>query len=335
MKPHVASSLVGSGLIHKKNRVLCYHDSDGSALAWFSRRRFKVSSAASGARNETVPGHGVNRFHEVVLVHWEQKTPVAERSRAHMLGEAMAWVRPAGLLIVTCDGNGLFDDLTPEALASLLTDSLCRDASHPITPLACLDNTETFGFVVKKGGAYKPRCAVDLVDAPEAFARVCDGLMHEPRLGLDVETTLKTPRILCTVQLATASRVHVLDMLPMKDLQPLKRLMENEAVLKIIHNKTFEEEVLNHYGIRIHGVYDTLVASRKRSARSRNLGHKLSDVCERELGVYLDKSLQLSDWTCRPLTQEQLDYAAADAEVLIRLHDRFVPPKPPETMALF
>ena len=46
-------------------------------------------------------------------------------------------------------------------------------------------------------------------------------------------------------------------------------------------------------------------------------------VCERELGMGLDKSSQTSDWARRPLSAEQLRYAALDAEVLLALHDCF------------
>jgi len=135
--------------------------------------------------------------------------------------------------------------------------------------------------------------------------------------------------------MATEDRVYLIDVLPLKDFSPLKQLMEDEMVLKIIHNKSFEEKMLGHYGIEIRNVYDTLIESRKRDKGKKECGHKLGEVCERELGIYLDKSLQTSDWTMRPLSHEQCDYAAADAEVLIRLYRLFVPPPVPENMELF
>ena len=46
-------------------------------------------------------------------------------------------------------------------------------------------------------------------------------------------------------------------------------------------------------------------------------------VCERELGISLDKSSQTSNWSRRPLDADQLRYAALDAEVLLVLYDRF------------
>ena len=45
-------------------------------------------------------------------------------------------------------------------------------------------------------------------------------------------------------------------------------------------------------------------------------------VCERELGIELDKTEQTSDWSARPLSKRQLAYAALDVEVLPSLWDR-------------
>lgn len=46
----------------------------------------------------------------------------------------------------------------------------------------------------------------------------------------------------------------------------------------------------------------------------------LMSVVELALGLDLDKSLQVSDWDHRPLTREQMAYAALDASILLRLH---------------
>jgi ribonuclease D len=45
-------------------------------------------------------------------------------------------------------------------------------------------------------------------------------------------------------------------------------------------------------------------------------------VCEREPGFTLDKTMQTSAWARRPLSPEQLAYAAADVEILLPLHEK-------------
>ncbi|XP_057826445.2 uncharacterized protein LOC131038134 isoform X2 [Cryptomeria japonica] len=47
----------------------------------------------------------------------------------------------------------------------------------------------------------------------------------------------------------------------------------------------------------------------------------LSSICEEVLGFKLSKDLQCSDWEKRPLMDEQIAYAAADAYCLIRIFD--------------
>jgi DNA polymerase-1 len=50
----------------------------------------------------------------------------------------------------------------------------------------------------------------------------------------------------------------------------------------------------------------------------KKISHKLEDVLQRELGIKLDKEHQVSDWS-GDLTQEMIEYAAKDAEVLLPL----------------
>ena len=138
-------------------------------------------------------------------------------------------------------------------------------------------------------------------------------------LGLDVETTLHS-RALCVIQLACEARVYLMDALRLSDLEPLGELMANPDVVKVIHNASFERSVFRKYGIEIDNVLDTLERSRMMRPRAQG-GHSLKAVCQRELGLELDKAQQTSDWTRRPLTPRQEAYAALDAEVLLQLHE--------------
>ncbi|XP_021293226.1 exonuclease mut-7 homolog [Herrania umbratica] len=49
----------------------------------------------------------------------------------------------------------------------------------------------------------------------------------------------------------------------------------------------------------------------------------LSAICEEVLGISLSKELQCSDWSRRPLTEEQLRYAATDAHCLLEIFKIF------------
>ena len=147
-------------------------------------------------------------------------------------------------------------------------------------------------------------------------------LLSANRLGLDVETEIYSPR-LCLIQMATETETFIVDPLAIADLSMLRPIFETAGITKVIHNSPFERRILGHVGFQLQGVYDTLTASRKVRGYKLDGGHSLAVVCRRELGISMSKELQCSDWARRPLTVQQLDYAALDAEVLLRLQDRF------------
>lgn len=69
-------------------------------------------------------------------------------------------------------------------------------------------------------------------------------------------------------------------------------------------------------------VHDLQLAAAKLEAfRGRGGPPSLKIVAEAVLGKTLDKRLQCSDWDRRPLTEAQLRYAAADAEVLLHIDE--------------
>lgn len=160
----------------------------------------------------------------------------------------------------------------------------------------------------------------------EDLPALCEALRGEPCLGLDVETTIHS-HVLCLVQIASSRETYLLDALELSDLEPLTALLADPAIVKVIHNASFERSVLGQHGLTIEGVVDTLHVSRQRRGYKVDGGHTLKVVCERELGVAIDKSEQVSDWSQRPLSERQVAYAALDAEVLLQLYERFGRPR--------
>lgn len=171
--------------------------------------------------------------------------------------------------------------------------------------------------------AATPRNEVQWVDTPAALRAVCDALRAEDVLGLDVETALDFGT-LYLVQIATRTRTYLIDPFAVGELSPLQTVFDAPHPRKVIHNARFERRVLGRVGIPLQGVFDTMEVSRRVRSSKILGGHSLAIVCERELGLQLDKSAQTSDWGRRPLSKEQLRYAALDAEILLALHDRLV-----------
>src|SRR5690606_33940651 len=130
---------------------------------------------------------------------------------------------------------------------------------------------------------------------------LCEALRGERFIGLDVETTIKS-QSLCLIQIAASSGTYLFDALELADLSPLAEVFGDAAVVKVIHNAAFERRILGRYGLALEGVVDTLRVSRRLRGTRIADGHSLKSVCARELGLMLDKSEQISDWSQRPLS---------------------------------
>ena len=94
------------------------------------------------------------------------------------------------------------------------------------------------------------------------------------------------------------------------DLQPFFELMANESVLKVFHAARQDIEIVWHRAKLIpHPIFDTQVA-----AMVLGYGDSVSydQLVQRITGDTLDKSHRFTDWTRRPLTKAQIDYAISD-----------------------
>ena len=123
---------------------------------------------------------------------------------------------------------------------------------------------------------------------------------------------------LCLVQLSAGDGVcHLVQFRGRHYEAPnLRRLLEDEAVLKLFHFGRFDIAMLRHHlGVEIRPVYCTKIASRL--ARTFTDRHGLRDLCREVLGVDIAKTQQMSDWGAEELSETQLRYAAGD---VLHLH---------------
>jgi len=123
---------------------------------------------------------------------------------------------------------------------------------------------------------------------------------------------------LCLVQAKTPLGTYLLDPVS-ADLAPLANAFQNKAILKIIHAGDNDLRILTRdYNFAFHNIFDT-----QRAAAILGSHHlSLASVITEYLGIELKKSkkMQRSQWDCRPLTTEQMEYAVEDIEYLIPLY---------------
>jgi len=128
---------------------------------------------------------------------------------------------------------------------------------------------------------------------------------------------------LCLLQIAVADQYFLLDTIEFEksEMQPFIELLSDKAIIKLLHSCSQDIEVMNHFfGVKLENVFDTQMAAAF-CGFDAQVGYAgmVAEVCN----VELDKSQTRTDWSKRPLSDKQLDYAVNDVVYLEQLYDHF------------
>lgn len=160
-----------------------------------------------------------------------------------------------------------------------------------------------------------------IISTTSELAAVCKRLARFDAVMIDTEFMRETtywPK-LCVVQLASPEEAVIIDAeAPDLSLEPFFRLMENERVIKVFHASRQDIEIIYHRGGLIpHPIFDTQVA-----AMVCGFGDSISydQLVHRLTGARIDKSSRFTDWSRRPLSERQIEYALADVTHLRQVY---------------
>lgn len=172
-----------------------------------------------------------------------------------------------------------------------------------------------------------------LVATAADLRAACDEMFGLQAIGLDTETTDLDPYKgeLRLIQLASSpTNVKVIDLRSFSkpkenpDLDCLRDLLLAQRPTKVLHNAKFDAKWLRlHIGAELGGVFDTLLGSQILAAGETDRRHNLADVTYEFVGEELDKSEQISNWSGE-LSLSQLEYAAKDAAVVLRIREKMI-----------
>jgi ribonuclease D len=164
---------------------------------------------------------------------------------------------------------------------------------------------------------------LSLIESSAALAALCDRLSEESFVTVDTEFMRERtywPR-LCVVQLAGAAETAVIDAeAPGIDLAPLGRLLADPAVTKVFHAARQDVEIfLLIFGRVPAPLFDTQVAAMV-AGYGDQVGY--DQLVSSLTGGVIDKAHRFSDWSARPLSSQQIAYAAADVTHLRTVYEK-------------
>lgn len=166
----------------------------------------------------------------------------------------------------------------------------------------------------------------DLITTTDALTDLCERLSTSEFVTIDTEFMRENtywPE-LCLVQIANEEEAAAVDPLADGiDLTPLLDLMtENEDVLKVFHAGGQDLEIIvNMTGKTPHPVFDTQIAMMAIS-QSEQIGY--ANLVDSWLGLQIDKGARFTDWSRRPLTDRQIEYAIGDVTHLSKIFPKML-----------
>jgi ribonuclease D len=160
---------------------------------------------------------------------------------------------------------------------------------------------------------------IDTADALQAF---CNRIAAADWIALDTEFLREKtyyPK-LCLLQIATPGVVACIDPLVLDELDPLLDLIFDPGITKVMHAARQDMEIFFHLrGAAPTPVFDTQIAALLLGYPDQ-IGY--GNLVRELLGVNLDKLHTRADWSLRPLSGAQLQYAADDVIYLVEVYQK-------------
>ena len=157
-----------------------------------------------------------------------------------------------------------------------------------------------------------------LIEDNHGLAKLVSELDQVDEIAVDTEADsfYSYQEKVCLIQVTGGGVDYLVDPLADLDLQPLGKILADPNKVKIFHDGEYDVLIMKRdYGFSFASLFDTRVAAAALGSESPGL----ASVLDKHFGVELDKSLQRSDWSARPLTPKQIAYARLDTHYLHRL----------------
>lgn len=162
---------------------------------------------------------------------------------------------------------------------------------------------------------------VEFIDDYEGLDSAISVLGGASEIGLDTEfESNRSGTTLSLVQVSDGTHSYVIDALALRDLSPLETILNTDEIVWIVHAGRQDIELLAKAtrGITPNRLFDTQVGWALCGPEYQvSLAYLVACLCD----TRLPKSHQNDYWLKRPLSDEQVQYAADDVKYLHQIYD--------------
>jgi len=144
-------------------------------------------------------------------------------------------------------------------------------------------------------------------------------LQKTPSLAIDIECENNLHHFgtyISLLQISSEKKNWIIDVLLLKQINPLIEIFEDQKIQKIFHDINFDLRIISHqFSCKVRNFFDTQLAAEFLGKQKISLGSLLKEYFNLEK----EEKYQRIDWTRRPLSNKMLLYATQDSAHLLEL----------------
>lgn len=162
------------------------------------------------------------------------------------------------------------------------------------------------------------------IDQDDQLAELCACWQQQAALAIDTEFMRSDTfyPIAGLLQIGDGKGCYLIDPLAISDLEPLRALMLNPAVTKVLHSCSEDMEVFQRWlGVVPSPLFDTQIAA---AFAGLGFGLGYANLVKSLLAIEIPKEETRSDWLQRPLSAAQLKYAALDVAHMLIVYGKLL-----------
>lgn len=162
------------------------------------------------------------------------------------------------------------------------------------------------------------------IETNEQLAKVCEKAREVTAIALDTEfiRTRTYYPMLGLIQMFDGKQVSLIDPCAISDFSPFIALLADKKVMKVLHACSEDLEVFEHQFQQLpEPMLDTQIMA---SFAGVGISVGFAKLVSHYLNIELDKGASRTDWLARPLSEDQLQYAAADVWFLLPIYNNLL-----------